>query len=104
MHATMRRHDRTEPGGPMRGTFYPSDSAGGGTGISSALPKILAVLLAVVVLRTVARAAGRAGLAGHGGSSRWSRRREAIAEFHRELHAQDASAQPGDAGSEAVKA
>jgi len=29
----------------------------------------------------------------HGGSSRWSGRREAIAEFHRDLHTEDATAQ-----------
>jgi hypothetical protein len=31
-----------------------------------------------------------------GGSSRWSRRREAIAEFHRQLHAQDAAEVPSE--------
>lgn len=102
MRATMRQYGPAEPGRPIRGTFYPSGSPGGGAGIASALPKILGVVIAMVVLRTVARAAGRAG---HGGSSRWSRRREAIAEFHRELHAQDAGTQPGGgAAAEAVKA
>ena len=101
MRATMRHYGPAEPGRQIRGTFYPSDSAGSGTGVTSTLPKILAFVLAMVVLRTVARAASR----GHGGATRWGRRREAIAEFHRELHAQDASAQSGHgAAAEAVKA
>jgi hypothetical protein len=101
MRATMRHHGPADAGRPIPGTFYPNDAPGGGRGIGSALPKILGVLLAVVVLRTIARAAGHGG---HGGSSRWSRRREAIAEFHRELHAQDAQ-DPGTASAdEAVKA
>jgi hypothetical protein len=94
MHATMRQYGHGDPARPIRGTFYPGEPSEGGAGVTSALPKILAVLLAVVVLRTVARAAGRHH--GHGGSSRWSRRREAIAEFHRELHAQDADAAPAE--------
>ena len=102
MHAAMRQSGTADPGRPIRGTFYPSESSAGGAGFGSALPKILGVLLAVVVLRTVARAAGRHG---HGGSSRWSRRREAIAEFHRELHAQDAGAQDAaDSAKGGVKA
>ena len=102
MHASMRPSGPADPGRPIRGTFYPSESSASGAGFASAMPRILGVLLAVVVLRTVARAAGRHG---HGGSSRWSRRREAIAEFHRELHAQEARAQEArDSTTEAVKA
>jgi hypothetical protein len=101
MHTTMRQSGPADPGRPIRGTFYPSESSAGGAGFASVLPKILGVLLAVVVLRTVARAAGR----GHGGSPRWSRRREAIAEFHRELHAQDDGHQAAaDSATERVKA
>ena len=89
MQAMMRHYGPPEAGRPVRGTFYPSELSGG-AGVSSALPKILAVLVGVIALRTIARAAGRA----HGAQSRWSRRREAIAELHRELHAQDAGGQP----------
>lgn len=91
MHATFREHGRTEPGRPIRGTFYPSDGPRGGVGIASALPKLLAVLVAIVVIRNVVSATRR-----HGGSSRWSRRREAVAQFHRELHAEDATGQPAE--------
>lgn len=86
MHATMGQHSQTGAGGPIRGTFYPNEGPHGGAGVASVLPKILAFVAVIAVLRTVARAAGRAG---PGGSSRWSRRREAMAEFHRELHAQE---------------
>lgn len=101
MHATMGRRGDAEAGRPIRGTFYPSDGSQRGAGFGSALPKILAVLAVMVVLRTVARAAGHAG---HGGSSRWSRRRAAIAEFHRELHAQDDGGQEVASASEGVNA
>lgn len=102
MHATMRHSGPADSARPIRGTFYPSGSSAGGAGFASPLPKILGVLLAVVVLRTLARAAGRHG---HGGSSGWSRRREAIAELHRELHAQDAAAHEApDSAKAGVKA
>jgi hypothetical protein len=81
MHSAMRHNQSVEPGMPIRGTFYPSD---GPRGAASVLPKLLALLVALALVRMVVRAGGR-----HGGPSRWSRRREAIAEFHRELHAQD---------------
>jgi hypothetical protein len=74
----------------IRGTFYPSDDQQRGGSISSVLPKVLVGLLALIVVRNVLGAKRR-----HGGSSRWGGRREAIAEFHRALHAEDAAG-PGN--------
>ena len=101
MHATMRQHSQSSPGGAIRGTFYPSEGPRAGGGAASVLPKILAFVAFIAVLRTVARVAGRAG---HGSSSRWSRRREAIAEFHRELHAQEEAGRGSAPAGEAAKA
>ena len=92
MHATLRHHGPTEAGRPIRGTFYPSESSHGGASVSSAIPKLLAILVAMAVVRAVMGGAKRH----HGGSPRWSRRREAIAEFHRELHAREAEADQPD--------
>ena len=88
MHATFRQSQPAESGRPIRGTFYPSDGPGGGGSIGSVLPKLIGILVAMAVIRTVVGAKRH-----HGGSSRWSGRREAIAEFHRDLHAEDATAQ-----------
>jgi hypothetical protein len=96
MNATFRQYGPAEPGRPIRGTFYPSAGPSAGGSIASALPKLLAFLVAIAVIRNVVGGARRR----HGGS-RWSRRREAIAEFHRELHARDAATGPAE---EAVKA
>jgi hypothetical protein len=85
MHATFRQHHATDAGRPIRGTFYPSDGPSGGS-VGSVVPKLIAILVAMAVLRTVAK---------HhhgGGRSMRSRRREAIAELHRELHADDTTA------------
>lgn len=91
MHATFRQDGPTEPGRPIRGTFYPSDGPRGGASVASILPKLLAIVVALAVVRRVI------GKTRHiGGSSRWDRRREAVAQFHRELHAEDAGAQPAD--------
>jgi hypothetical protein len=98
MHATFRQHGPTEPGRPIRGTFYPSEGPGGGGSIAAALPKLLAIVVAMAVVRTVLGGARR-----HGSSSRWSRRREAIAEFHRDLHAHDAADQPAESTGPADK-
>lgn len=88
MHATFRQSQLTESGRPIRGTFYPSAGPGGGGSIGSMLPKLIGILVAMAVIRTVMGAKRH-----HGGSSRWTGRREAIAEFHRDLHAEDATAQ-----------
>lgn len=93
MHATFRQYGPTESGRPIRGTFYPSDGPHGAASIASVLPKLLAILVAMAVVRKV-----MGGARHHGGSTRWGRRREAIAEFHRELHAQDAA----DEGAEST--
>ena len=84
MHTTYRQHQSGGPGMPIRGTFYPSSTAHGGVSIASALPKLLAIFVALAVVRTVVGAKR-----GHGGSGRWGRRREAIAQLHRELHARE---------------
>lgn len=52
-------------------------------GAGSVVPKILAVLVAAAVIKMIV------GARHHGGGSRFSRRRQAIAEFHRALHAED---------------
>jgi hypothetical protein len=69
-----------------------SDEPRGGGSIGSVVPKLLAILVAMVVIRKAVGAKRHHG----GGSSRWSRRREAIAEFHRQLHAQDAAEVPSE--------
>ena len=91
MHATFRQSGPADTGQPIQGTFYPSGQARGAGSIVAALPKLLAVLVAMAVIRNVVGAKRR-----HGGSSRMSGRREAIAQFHRELHAEDAAAQSAE--------
>jgi hypothetical protein len=86
MHATFRQAGSSHGDRGIAGTFYPSDGPMGGRSIGSVLPKLIAVVVAMAVVRTLI-VAKRHG----GGGSRWSRRREAIAEFHRELHAADAA-------------
>jgi hypothetical protein len=71
-------------GGPMRGTFYPD--AGSRHGPESAVPRILAVVAAITLMRALARVARHHG-AGAGG--RMSGRMERLAELHRRLHADD---------------
>jgi hypothetical protein len=91
MFSAHRHGGPADRGMPMRGTFYPSDAPRGGGSIGSVVPKLLAVLVAMVVVRNVIGAKRH-----HGGSSRWGRRREAIAQLHRELHAEDSAAQSGE--------
>jgi hypothetical protein len=69
--------------GGVRGVFYPGDDR---AEARSFVPKVIAVLVAMALVRTVAR--HHAG----DGSSRRSRRREMIAQLHRELHAQEETA------------
>ncbi len=88
MHARFSQHMTGESGRGMQGTFYPSSGPRGDGSISAALPKLIAIQVAMAVIRNVV-----GGMKHHGGSSGWSRRREAIAEYHRELHARDAAAQ-----------
>jgi hypothetical protein len=87
MHAAVRQDRVADSGRGIRGTFYPGDESRGGGSIGSVVPKLLAILVAMVVVRNVIGAKRQ-----HGGPSRRSRRREAIAEFHRELHAEDSAA------------
>ena len=93
MHATMRSNGPAEPRSGIRGVFYPSDDR---AEARSFVPKVIAVLVAVALVRTIARHQGG------GGPSRWNRRREMIADLHRELHAQDEG--PAPAGGTAAKA
>ena len=88
MHATFRQSPPADSGRPIRGTFYPGDGPGGGGSVGSMLPKLIGILVAMAVLRNVV-----GGVKRHQGGSGWSRRREAIAELHRELHAGDTAAQ-----------
>ena len=80
MHATMRSAGPSELSRGVRGVFYPGDDR---AEARSFVPKVIAVLVAMALVRTVARHHGG------GGSSRWNRRREMIADLHRELHAQE---------------
>jgi hypothetical protein len=90
MHATFRSHGPADGGRGIHGTFYPSERQGPGSGgMGAAVPRLLGILVAMAVVRTVVATIARKH---GGGSSRFSRRREMIAELHRELHAQDASA------------
>jgi hypothetical protein len=80
MHATMRSTGPTQPVRGIRGVFYPSDDR---AEARSFVPKVIGILVAMALVRTV--------LARHhgGGGSRWNRRREMIADLHRQLHAQE---------------
>ena len=98
MHAVMRTPNPVDSGRGIRGTFYPSEGAGGGS-IGAILPKVIGVMVAMAVVRTVIASAKH-----HGGSSRWGRRREAIAELHRELHAQDDQDEPAPKGARGATA
>ena len=89
MHATFSQTQSPDSGRPIRGTFYPSDGPGGGGSLGSMLPKLIGILAAMAVIRSVV-----GGVKRHQGGSGWSRRREAIAELHRELHAGDTAAEP----------
>ncbi len=82
MHGTFRQNGPAQSGGPIRGTFYPGEGSGGGKSVTAVLPKLLALLAVTALVRKVVGSH-------HGGSSMRSRRREAIAQFHRELHAED---------------
>ena len=79
MHATLRQPPIGGGDGPIQGTFYPSAANGAG----SFLPKLLAIVAALALVRVVVRAK-------RGDGTGRSRRHEAIARLHRELHAADA--------------
>ena len=89
MHATMRSSGTPEPTRAIRGVFYPSDDRGDARFV---VPKVIAAGIAMALVRTVIANVGRHH--GGGGSSRLSRRREMIAELHRELHAQEEATPP----------
>ena len=86
MHARFSQSAPVETGGGVRGTFYPSEAMPGARSVGPALVKLVAVVVALGVVRTILANHGR-----HDGEPRRSRRRQMIAELHRELHAEDAS-------------
>jgi hypothetical protein len=87
MHATIRHAGPADAVQGIRGTFYADAGSRPERSIGSGLAKIAVLLVAVAVVRGVI---GRAG--GHRGVSGMTRRRQMIAELHRELHAEDAAA------------
>ena len=91
MHGAFRQYGPAESGRSIRGTFYPGEGSGGGKSIITVLPKLVSILVAMAVVRKVVGSH-------HGGSSMRSRRREAIAQFHRDLHAQDDAQSPDSMG------
>lgn len=86
MHATFRAAAPTEIGRGIRGTFVPDEGPGAERSMGSGLAKLAVVLVAIAVARNVIGHGGR-----HGGESRMSRRRQMIAELHRQLHAEEAA-------------
>ena len=91
MHARLMQPGPADGGRGIRGTFYPSEESAGARSIGPAVGKMVLVLIAVAVVRTI--------VANHGhrdGESRGRRRRRMIAELHRELHADASQAEvPG---------
>ncbi|HEX6475607.1 MAG TPA: hypothetical protein VF114_11045 [Candidatus Limnocylindria bacterium] len=79
--------------GHGRGYYQPYPGEGGG----SVLPKVIGVVVAIGLIRMIA-----SHKRGHGGSGWADRRREMIAEVHRELHRQEdlkADAPPSSTGT-----
>lgn len=91
MQATMRQHGNSDIGHGIRGTFYPGEPAG--RPMSSVIPRIIIGLVAVALVRAVV-----SGKRHHGDGGRRGGRQEAIAEFHRRLHARQ---EPSDVSQEA---
>src|SRR4026209_2968627 len=98
MHARFNQSAVAETGRGIRGTFYPSSDSIGERSIGPAVGKVVAILVAMAVVRTNVSHGGRPrGGArrerrrGGVGGARWKRRRGSIAELHRELHAEEAS-------------
>ena len=92
MHATIRAAGPTDIGRGIRGTFVPDDGPGANRSMGSGLAKLALVLVAIAVARNVIGHGGR-----HGGESRMSRRRQMIADLHRQLHAEEAAEPKGPA-------
>ena len=61
MHARFNQSAVAETGRGIRGTFYPSEGSPGARSIGPAVAKIVAVLVAMAVVRNVV---------GHGGTTR----------------------------------
>jgi hypothetical protein len=83
MRATFNQVNPTA-GGPIAGTFYPD--AGPPHGAYSVIPRIVAVVAALMFLRVLGKVARHHGPGtGPGSSGRMAR----LAELHRRLHAED---------------
>jgi hypothetical protein len=86
MRATFNHHGSAHSGAPIKGTFLP-DAASGSPQVPSVLPRVLAVLAAVVFMRALSRVARHhGGHGGHGHGSGRERRMEHLAQLHRDLH------------------
>jgi hypothetical protein len=92
MHATIRAAAPADIGRGIRGTFVPDDGPGVNRSMGAGLAKLAVVLVAIAVARNVIGHGGR-----HGGESRMSRRRQMIADLHRQLHAEEAAEPEGPA-------
>ena len=92
MHATVRQSAPIDGGRGIRGTFIPDRGPADGRSVGSGLAKVALVLVAIAAARNVIGHGGR-----HGGESRMSRRRQMIAELHRQLHAEEAAEPEGPA-------
>lgn len=92
MRATLTPRMPAAPGGPIQGTFYP-DAVGAGSG-GAMLPRILAILGAIVFVRMLVAGRHRQEAGKAAGGPGGGRRREALARLHRELHAHDEGRQP----------
>jgi hypothetical protein len=57
--------------------------------VGAVIPKVIAIVVAMALVRSIV-----AGKRHAHGPGRWSRRREAMAELHRELHAADDASAP----------
>lgn len=93
MRATFNQVGPVLAGAPIKGTFYP-DAAGGGPSPAAVLPRVLAVIVGVAFMRTLAKVARHHG--GHGPGR--ERRMERLAQLHRELHAREDGAAKGSEG------
>ncbi|HEX2883631.1 MAG TPA: hypothetical protein VHQ42_03565 [Candidatus Limnocylindria bacterium] len=89
MRTTLPTYLSAAAATPIRGVFYPDPAGGSPVAGRPMLPRLLAILGAVLLVR--AFVAGRHGhaIGDVAGGMRRSRRREALATLHRELHAAD---------------
>ncbi len=86
MRTTQSAHRVAAAATPIRGVFYP-DPTGGPRATAAMLPRLLAIGAAVLLVRAFVAGRHGHGADGIAGGPRFSRRREALARLHRELHA-----------------